>query len=330
MDTSGNVIVDTEVTGSAVSSIDCGSPFLGDADGWYTVIARHVYDTSTSTLNLTFNADTTTSNYGYLGITGASTTVASVNSTSAVIRLCAVASGSTTGFSIFTLYAKQGAIRIGNGINVCNINGTTVTQLETIGSVWNNTNTQITNMVFTPSAGKIGVGGRVIVLRGNAFPTNVSPSQIGAWKRVGSSVLSGAASSVCYYLSQQVKGSGDTGAAWVRPNNDSGATNYGYQYLSGNSTSVSSARGTTSGISTTSAGNTMYSNCSTLIFAKSGFIRPVILCKSTDISGTTITATTVIGQSWNNTADNITSIVIQASTNNFAAGSQFDLYALYA
>jgi hypothetical protein len=342
MNTSGNVIFDYEVTGSAAASINCGSPFLGDSDGWYTIIARHVYDTSTSTLNLTFNADTTAANYGYRGITANNTTVANINSTSSTIRLCSVASGTTTGLSFLVLYAKQGSVRLMNGYNVCDINGTTVTQLEVIGSVWNNTNTQITNMVFTPSAGNIGVGGRVIVLRGNALAVNSSPSQVGAWKRVGSTVLGGAASSVtfsglngdtavCYYLSSSIKVTGNC-TAYILPNNDGTAGNFGYQYLYSDGTTVGAGRSaTTPGFwFGYGSANTRIFLANAIIFAKTGFLRPAILQSASDINATSVGNGWMFGQSFTDTATNITSLVVKASANNFDTGSQFDLYALYS
>lgn len=340
-----SVVFDHEVTGAAVSSISTGNILNGDEDGWYTVIARHIYDTADSTLQAYFNADSTAGNYGYRGITAANTTVANVNSTSALIRLAAVASGSTSGFSILRFYAKQGAVRMLNGTNVCNINGTTVTQLETIGSVYSVTNTNITGMVFAPSAGKCGVGTRIIILKSNNFtggtPTGsiTTPYIKGAWVRVGSQVLGSAASSVTfsgldgdrdvlYYLSSSIKAANATGDIKINLNNDTG-NNYGYQRLTGTNTTVAAARATPSCLYAGVTGTNAYlSQHNTLLFAKQGFLRPAITQTINDITGTTVTAIWTLGQSYSVTNTNITEIDIAVSTNNFDTGSQFDLYAL--
>ena len=337
------VVFDYTVSGSAVSSISTGNILNGNEDGWYTVIALHIYDTATSTLLGSFNADTTAANYGYRGISANNTTVVNISSTAATIRLCSVASGTPSGFSVLRFYAKSGAVRLCNGMNVCDINVTTVTQLETISSVWNETASNITGMTFT--ANKIGVGSRIIILKSNNF-TNGTPTGIittpyikGAWVRVGSSVLGAPASSVTfsgldgdrdvlYYLSSSIKASSATGDIKINLNNDTG-NNYGYQRLTATSTTVAGVRATPSCLYSGVTGtNAYYSQMNTLLFAKQGFVRPAITRTTNDITGTTVTALWLLGQSYSVTNTNITKIDIVPSTNNFDAGSQFDLYAL--
>jgi hypothetical protein len=227
------------------------------------------------------------------------------------------------------------------------ITGTTVSNIRTNGLVWNNTADNITNMTFAGSVGQLGIGTRVIILKSNNF-TNGTPTGVittpyikGAWVRVGSQVLGSAASSVTfsgldgdrdvvYYLSIQWKASGAC-ACLVRPNNSSTASTYGQQTLLAQNTTFSAARaiasnsivvgwdGTTSGLQT---------RAGILLFAKSGFIRPSIRDTVENINGTTVTTLLNQGGSWNNTSDNITSIVCSTDANNFDTGSQFDLYAL--
>jgi len=339
------VVFDYEVAGSAASSISTGNILNGDEDGWYTVIARNIYDTGTATMEASFNADTTAANYGYRGISAASTTVGNISSTAALIRMGAVASSSTSAFSVLRFYAKSGAVRLLNGINVCNLSGTTVTQLETIGSVWNETASNITGMTFT--ANKLGVGTRIIILKSNNFtggtPTGsiTTPYIKGSWVRVGSSVLGGAASSVTfsgldgdrdvvYYLSGQTQASGGANQASARFNADTGG-NYGQQWLSGKSTTVAAARRTGDtridfNANSVPAQNS-YSQYGFMLFAKSGFVRPSILTMVSEAAGTTVAELYTAGCVWSDTANNMTSLAI-STPNNFAAGSQFDLWAL--
>jgi hypothetical protein len=340
-----SVVFDYTVTGSPVSSIDTGNILNGDEDCFYTVFAFHVYDTSTSTLNCYFNADNTAGNYGYRGITANNTTVANINSTSALLRLCSVASGTPQGFSMFNMYAKQGSVRLLNGYNVCDINGTTVTQLEALSSVWNNTNTNITGMVFAPSAGKCGVGTRIIIIKGNGFTDGIKTGVINtsgiknAWIRHDSHTLASPASSVSFtgldgdsdvlYLGKGTMKNAYNGAVTVglRANADSG-NNYGFQRLSGVNTTVSGERDT-SEAQMTFAGldaQNKFSQFSFLLFAPKGFIRPAILEQSYDTATTTIGGITYRGFSWSNTADNITALSLVSNQSSFLGN--FELYKL--
>jgi hypothetical protein len=343
MDTSGNIIFDYEVTGSAVSSIDTGAILNGDVDGWYTIICRRVYN-ATGSAYLQFNGDGG-GNYGDRGIRGTNTTVANASDT-AQIGVYTTYSGLVAGecdFSVHTLYAKSGAVRLVNSVLAQKIATTTVTSIIPIGQVWNNSADNITSIKWiADTANGLGVGSRIIILRGNALAVNSSPSQVGAWKRVGSTVLTGTATSVTfsgltgntagvYLLSGQAKFAQNSCAVTTAINNDTTASNYGRQYLNGTNTTVAAARSTNTNDNWMAGGTNQYCGATQLIFAKSGFIRPMISQQANTISTTTVTQIQITGTSWNNTADEITSLVINCSqANGFAAGTQFDLYALYA
>ena len=105
----------------------------------------------------------------------------------------------------------------------------------------------------------------------------------------------------------------------LRVNNDTG-TNYGHQYIKAVNADKSSARGTYSGIILNAFGLNDDTNDITmfdcLIYAKSGKVRTIIHKYSGGISGTTVTEIGLTGQSWNNTADNITSLVILTNKTN--------------
>jgi hypothetical protein len=128
-------------------------------------------------------------------------------------------------------------------------------------------------------------------------------------------------------------GSASTGSPYLRLNDSSTASTYGYQYMDANSTTIGAGRGVAGvpswlpHLNGLAAGN--YSQSNMIMFAKSGFLRPAIFTASGSISGTTVTFIEASGQSWSNTADNITSIVIRLyNALNFDTGSQFALYAL--
>jgi hypothetical protein len=119
----------------------------------------------------------------------------------------------------------------------------------------------------------------------------------------------------------------------LRPNNDSGA-NYGYQVITGNTSSVAAARSTTvTGLFLTDCGGytagehkKMFSD--TLIHAKSGYVRTGITIETGDILNSLINQILLIGSVWTNTVDNITSLVIVASgTNGLGVGTSIELYA---
>jgi len=101
---------------------------------------------------------------------------------------------------------------------------------------------------------------------------------------------------------------------YLRPNADTGS-NYGSQALNGIDTTVAAVRATPTYINLGGAGTTQNDNhhSETLIYAKSGYLRTVINSYLADASTTTIAEAGLVGHSWTNTADQITSLVITAS-----------------
>jgi len=99
----------------------------------------------------------------------------------------------------------------------------------------------------------------------------------------------------------------------TRLNNDSGA-NYGIQYLGAADTvldPLSSAVYTELYTDYSGAGKTSYGKM--FIYAKSGFLRLAQNSHLQSVIGTTINDTYMMAMSWNNTADNITSLFIYSS-----------------
>jgi hypothetical protein len=315
----------------------------GNTDGWYTIIYRLIAGNTPSRIGLRPNNDTGT-NYGRLGIAAADTTAGSDGATGETMFPSGYCSSSgRTSFGIYTFYAKSGAVRLANCVWTHSITGTTVTSLNTDGLVWDNTVDNVTSITFCSNAANdFAVGTRVIILKGNALAVGTSPGTTGAWKRVGNSVLGGAASSVtfsslagdtavCYYLSSQFNASGGTTGSLLTTFNADSGNNYGFQQLKAENTTASAERTDPyTGMATGSAASDGNSGFFThLIFAKKGFIRPTITNSIYTISGTTVTRIYTFGNSWKDTANEITSVKVAVGSNNFAAGSQFDLYALY-
>jgi hypothetical protein len=119
----------------------------------------------------------------------------------------------------------------------------------------------------------------------------------------------------------------------LRPNNDTGS-NYGYQKLQAANTSVGSERGTTQNVLLYAGGGECnalnelsMSEC--IIYVKSGFVRTGINEVTHEISGTTVTLLQYMGLVWNNTSDEINSLVIiAAQANGLGIGTEIVLERL--
>lgn len=162
------------------------------------------------------------------------------------------------------------------------------------------------------------------------------------WQRVYSNTLAAAATSVTisgldgntaeeYILRARIINGYNGGAEYdVRLNNDSG-NNYGHQYLGGINTTVATSRNTatTKFYSGYADALNQISMFEQNIYAKSGYIRTAITKQMPrSVSGTTCASLYMFGHSWNNTADNITSIVVIADkANGIGIGSVIELYA---
>ena len=115
----------------------------------------------------------------------------------------------------------------------------------------------------------------------------------------------------------------------VRPNNDTTNANYGFQQLYGGSTTIAAQRGTSNpGIYIASISTVdYYSQGRMILYAKSGYIRTALNEHSTSVAGTTVTYIQTFGSSWNNTADEITSLtVVSNQTGGLGIGSVISLY----
>ncbi len=113
----------------------------------------------------------------------------------------------------------------------------------------------------------------------------------------------------------------------LRPNNDSGS-NYGIQYVRGVNAATSAGRATPTYFPLTQAiAQNELAISSLTLYAKSGHIRTLINNWVQGISGTTITGVRILGESWTNTGDEITSLVIYSDqTDGIGIGTEIILY----
>lgn len=345
------VVFDYEVSGSAVSSISTGNILNGDEDGEYLLIFRMIGTASNLCGTLYLNNDTNSANYGIRAISSTGSTVANYSpatTTGAYFPTTNVNNGNT-GFAIGRLYAKSGSVRLLNIISAGNISGTTVSQLYTQGSVWTNTVDNLINITLAGLGGSngLGVGTRFTILKMNNFSNGTSTGTIktpyikGAWTRIASSTLGSRATTilnvtgldgdrdVMYRIIIGGRVTGGTGGTAIRFNGDSGS-NYGYQFLVGDNTSVIGAQGSFSFVRTGYAANGADQNFMNefIVFSKKGFVRPGICTSVTGINGTTINEIVISGQVWSNTADAINAILVYTDSPNFEVGTTCDIYAL--
>jgi len=111
-------------------------------------------------------------------------------------------------------------------------------------------------------------------------------------------------------------------------NNDTGE-NYGQQNIQAINTALTAKRSSSETYIVLGVGEALndISFSDTLIYAKSGKIRTSISTWACNVAGTTIGRLRIQAQSWNNTADNITSMVISTiGTNGMIAGTVIELY----
>jgi len=161
-----------------------------------------------------------------------------------------------------------------------------------------------------------------------------------SWQKIYETTLGSSATSVTissldgdtdveYKLVTRLISGGASNGYTLRLNNDSG-TNYGFQRLVGESTTVSANQYTARDAIyiDESLNNANDVSCSEfLIFAKSGYIRPVFRHLAGGITGTTVTTLRGQGAVWSNTANNLTSLVIASLiSSGLGVGSYIALY----
>jgi len=321
-------------TSLTISSLD------GDVDKEYKIILRIVngYNGASSYL-VRINNDST-SIYGkqYLYCGGAAgTDIGAGRQVNDSFNIGDAEALSQLSMCEFIISGKTGYVRTAIQKSTTSISGTTPKYVTLAGHSYNETSTNITSLVILASqTNGLGIGSRIILLK---RATSVKY----CWQEIYNTTLGAATTSVTisgltgnsdvlYRLTARVV-NGYNGAAGfhLRLNNDTG-TNYGYQYLNASDTSISAAKGT----ATSLAYALGYSNAlsrltlsTILLFAKSGYVRTAIVKSTYDIVTTTVSTMQMRGWSWNNTADEITSLVILADqTDGLGIGTEIILERL--
>jgi hypothetical protein len=345
------------VTGSAITSHTFSS-LTGDSETEYRLVAyiKSNYAAGNCDYYLTIHADTG-NNYGRQRLLGTNN-VASADRTA----------GHGTGFLLGTdvpnnnilfadtiISSKSGVIRPAIIKTAYPITSTTVTNLGLTGSIWNNTANEITSMqVLALQTGGLGIGTDLFL-----FARRLGGTEATSGMRFGTLNAKGTMSVGCFQLKEryEVSGSAATSKTFtgltgntnplylvvamvvhgannnqlaIRPNNDT-STNYGYQNLTGNNVTVAASRATGSYFRMNDIGNSSADKSmgTCLIYAKSGNERVALIEESCSITTTTVTQISLVGQSWSNTADEITSLVALATqTNGLGVGTVIELYQL--
>lgn len=101
-------------------------------------------------------------------------------------------------------------------------------------------------------------------------------------------------------------------------NGDTGS-NYGYQYLRGQNTTISAARNTSDTKFPIMTAPGPF-NC--LLYAKSGNERVLSFTRNEPTTGTTVNNVFAYGASWNNTGSNLTSLVFSITAGTFNSGTR--------
>lgn len=99
-------------------------------------------------ITLQMQADTTAGNYGYQYLQGSSTTISAARKTNSQLIIAGADADNRRSMCKALIYAKDGFIRTGIVESAYEITGTTVTTHRLSGIVWNDTTTDVSQMVL--------------------------------------------------------------------------------------------------------------------------------------------------------------------------------------
>jgi hypothetical protein len=344
----------TAATSHTFSGLD------GDTDQEYRLVSRIVNGHTPESIGVYLrpNNDTGT-NYGWQYLCGKST-IASANRYTTEVGLLLFLYGITalnsSSLSDTILYAQSGSVRTAITKVAEDISGTTVSDVLSLGTSWNNTLDNITSLTVTASqTDGLGVGTHLFLFKKNLLGTEASSGirtgdlniqgaiNTGEFQKIYQNTLATAATSVTisgldgdtdvlYELRMRlVNGYNGASTQGISINTDT-ANNYGYQYLYAISTTTTSVRNTSAaGLFLFGAAGALNekSLSKILLYAKSGYIRAGINELTSGIATTTINMALLSGVDWNNTADNITSLtVVSAQSLGLGIGTVIELWAL--
>lgn len=334
----------------------------GDADIEYKLVSRIVSGGTSATFYLRPNNDSG-SNYGYQQMAAVNTTIAPDAATS-YTGYPLVYNTSNSGELLFNeaiLYAQTGASRVVLMRGANKISTTTVSDLNLLGGYWNNTADNITSLAITSNVTNgLAIGTHLLLFRrclsgsvatsgmrfGNinvkGSATLGEMSLISRYEVTGSAVsgytftgLNGNVDTL-YEIRVYLKSGEGTGGVGIiaQLNSDTTDGHYGCQWMWASGTSKGGSRFTYMGLNTGASEVTInnLSLAEVLLYAKSGFVRTSLSAGNDRFTGTTATRILRTADSWNNTADNITSIKITHDSPSahtpFGVGSVIELWAI--
>jgi len=342
-------LLTSAATSVTISGLD------GNTDKEYKLVVRHIggYDGGNSTIYLRPNNDSG-ANYGYQRLVGQDSTASALQGTANQFFLninsgCAL---NELHLSEHLLYAKSGYVRTLVSKAAEKISGTTVNSICLIGQSWNNTADNITSLVILANqTNGMGIGTHILLFAKRIKQTTQLEGslelykgklQAGVMQTIYETTLTEAATSItisgldgntdilyeleCRFVSNF---SGGASGIQLRFNNDSG-TNYGQQYCYGNDSTAGAGRDTpVDGLQIGHCSSNGWSSfVNALYYVKSGYVRTGLINTINSIYATTNTTIVLRGDVWNNTADNITSLVIYGNTNVLGIGTYIRLKAL--
>jgi len=349
-------LVEEKILTEAATSVTF-SNLNGDVDQEYRIIGRFVNGyNGGENLRIQPNNDTG-ANYGYQNISGINTTIAAARDSGLVshnIARCEALNDLSLSDTI--IYAKSGYVRTFLSKYCSGISGTTVNGIYLSGGSWNNTANNITSLVISASqANGLGIGTHLFLFKRNLLGTEASSGMktgdlniqgslnCGVMQKIYQTTLASAATSVTisgldgntdtlYELRARIV-NGYNGACgiYLRPNNDTTDTHYGGQKIYGSDSSAAANHNSGAAYYFNGGFSTLnqlsFTNC--FMYSKSGFIRVWINTGAEAISGTTVGYADLFGNVWNNTADNITSLVLFATqASGLGVGTTIELWAL--
>jgi len=332
----------------------------GDVDEEYRLISRVVSENASGSNNwLRLNNDSGT-NYGYQNISGADSTASAARNTgyNQGFSLGSAASVGSLCFSEKIIYAKSGYVRTALTKVSATISTTTITSIQLRGESWNNTADNVTSMVaYADGINGFGVGTHLHLFKrtmtGLEASTGMKTGTLDVRGQLKAGVfqlveryevtdsaatsktfsgLAGNTDEVYLIKARFVSGAANANFG-VRINNDSTAGIYGNQKLTGNNATVAAARDTSEAWMwlTNTADNDAneLAIAEMLLYAKSGYVRACLVVSAEKISTTTVTQVNLYGQSYNETATEITSLVVLSDqADGLGVGTVTELYTL--
>jgi len=311
----------------------------GDTDEQYRLISRVVNGyNGANQIYVRPNSDSG-SNFGYQYLYGSDTSTGVGRGTGSrfgELNYCA-ALGDICFFDML-IQAKSGQVRTSIDKTGRFTSGSATVGLVGItGGAWNNTVDNLTSLQITGSASGLGIGSRFILLKKVTNSTGMRTGTLdvrgtikGAWQEVYRTTLAAAATAVTVsgllgntkdqILRVRVRwigGYDGSYGAGIRMNADATASRHGHQALDGTSTTASTWRGTSTdfpiGNPTDLDGISHYE---TLIYAKAGFVRTGISEGVFGVTGTFVYGVQLLGHSYNESATELTSLLIYAGQAN--------------